>query len=387
MQDIKTVVDWLARGAVSGARSEDVLDELCRAMLECGVPLWRVAVFVTTLHPDIMGRSFIWQWETGVKVTAAPFEMMQTATYLDSPVVAVYASRKPIRRRIADPDCPNDFPIVRDLRAEGATDYAAFPLLFFDGTVHVASWTTRQPGGFTAKQFADIEAVIAPLARVAEIRALRRTHANLIETYVGHQTGEKILAGKIRRGYVEAIRAAIWLSDMRGFTTLSERLPPQELIDLLNRYFGAQVPAILEHGGEVLKFMGDGLLAIFPIAGDADAAAVCRRALACARAVEARIAELPPTENEATRFRLALHAGEVMYGNIGGGDRLDFTCIGPAVNLAARLEKVAAKLGETIVASADFARHLPDEFACRGEFPVAGFAAPQIVYGLASAVQ
>jgi adenylate cyclase len=386
MKDIKTVVDWLAAGATSGARSEDVLDELCRAMLACGVPLWRVAVFVTTLHPDIMGRSFIWQEQSGVKVTAAPFEMMQTATYLDSPVVAVYASRQPIRRRIADPDCPDDFPIVRDLRAEGATDYAAFPLSFFDGTVHVATWTTRQPGGFTAKQFADIEAVIAPLARVAEIRALRRTAGNLIDTYVGHQTGEKILAGKIRRGYVEAIRAAIWLSDMRGFTTLSERLPPQDLIDLLNRYFGAQVPAILEHGGEVLKFMGDGLLAIFPIAGEADAGAVCRRALACAREAEARIAELPPTAGtEVTRFRLALHAGEVMYGNIGGGNRLDFTCIGPAVNLAARLEKVAAKLGETIVASADFAGHLPDEFARRGEFPVAGFAAPQIVYGLASA--
>ncbi len=385
MKDIKTVVDWLARGAVSGARSEDVLDELCRAMLDCGLPLWRVAVFVTTLHPDIMGRSFIWQKETGVKVTAAPFEMMQTATYLDSPVVAVYASRQPIRRRIADPDCPDDFPIVRDLRAEGATDYAAFPLLFFDGTVHVATFTTRQPGGFTDKQFVDIEAVIAPLARVAEIRALRRTAGNLIDTYVGHQTGENILAGKIRRGYVEAIRAAIWLSDMRGFTALSERLPPQELIDLLNSYFGAQVPAILDHGGEVLKFIGDGLLAIFPIAGEADAGAVCRRALACAREVEARIAELPVTAaNEAMRFRVALHAGEVMYGNIGGGNRLDFTCIGPAVNLAARLEKVAGKLGETIVASADFARHLPDEFACRGEFPVAGFAAPQIVYGLAS---
>jgi len=388
MKDIKTVVDWLAHGAVSGARSEDVLDEMCRAMLECGLPLWRVAVYVRTPHPDIMGRSFVWQSETGVKVTAAPFELLQTATYLDSPVVAIYASRQPIRRHIADPDCPNDFPVVRDLRAEGATDYAAFPLLFFDGTVHVATFTTRQPGGFTAKQFTDIEAVIAPLARVAEIRALLRTAANLIDTYVGHQTGEKILSGKMRRGYVEAIRAAIWLSDMRSFTALSERLPPQQLIDLLNRYFGAQVPAILEHGGEVLKFMGDGLLAIFPIAGEADAAAVCRRALACAREVEAKIAELPPAaENEATRFRLALHAGEVMYGNIGGGNRLDFTCIGPAVNLAARLEKVAGKLGETIVASADFASHLPDQFARRGEFPVAGFAAPQIVYGLVSAAQ
>ena len=273
-------------------------------LLECGLPLWRVAVFVNTLHPDIMGRSFVWQEQTGVKVTAAPFAMMQTARYLDSPVVAIYASRKPIRRHLADRNCPDDFPIVRELRAEGATDYAAFPLVFFDGAVHVATWTTQQPGGFTPKQFSDLESVIAPLARVAEIRALRRTAENLLDTYVGHQTGEKILAGKIRRGYVEAIRAAIWLSDMRGFTTLSERLPPQELIDLLNRYFGAQVPAILDHGGEVLKFMGDGLLAIFPIADDADADAVCRRALACAREVETRIAELPrKSESEATRFR------------------------------------------------------------------------------------
>ena len=223
------------------------------------------------------------------------------------------------------------------------------------------------------------------MARVAEIRALRRTAGNLIDTYVGHQTGERILAGKIRRGYVEAIRAAIWLSDMRGFTTLSEQLPPQALIDRLNRYFECQVPAILEHGGEVLKFMGDGLLAIFPIAGENDASAVCRRALSGARRSARRIAELPAQtgNEEPVRFGLALHVGEVMYGNIGGGNRLDFTCIGPAVNLAARLEKVASKLGETIVASADFAGHFPDEFRRLGEHTVAGFAAPQTVFGLA----
>jgi adenylate cyclase len=301
-----------------------------------------------------------------------------------SPISAVYTGGNAIRRCLADADCPIDFPILSDLRAEGAPDYAAFPLLFTDGSIHVATWSTRQPGGFTAKQFAEIESVIAPLARVAEIRALRRTAGNLIDTYVGHQTGERILAGKIRRGYVEAIRAAIWLSDMRGFTALSERLPPQALIDRLNVYFGCQVPAILDHGGEVLKFMGDGLLAIFPIAGDADGAVVCRRALAGAREVKTKIAELPrQDDDEAIRFGLALHVGEVMYGNIGGGNRLDFTCIGPAVNLAARLEKVASKVGEAIVASADFAGHFTGEFARIGEFPVAGFAAPQPAYRLA----
>ena len=385
MSDIRQTLDWLAGGALSGVQSQDVLAELCERMVACGIPLWRVAVFVTTLHPDIMGRRFLWQADIGVTTSEALFDILETDDYRKSPFTTVYATRKPLRRRLADADCPADFAILDDLRAEGVTDYAAFPLLFTDGTVHAVTWATKAAGGFAAKQFSDLEMVIAPLARVAEIRALRRTAGNLIDTYVGHQTGERILSGKIRRGYIEAIRAAIWLSDMRGFTALSEQLPPQALIDRLNLYFGCQVPAILAHGGEVLKFMGDGLLAIFPTAGDGETDAVCGRALSCAREFRKRIDELPRAhENEAAiRFGLALHVGEVMYGNIGGGNRLDFTCIGPAVNLAARLEKVAAKLGEAIVASAEFAAHFPDDFRLLGAHGVAGFAAPQTVFGLA----
>jgi adenylate cyclase len=384
MSDIRQVTEWLAGGALSGPNSEDVLAQLCERMVACGVPLWRVAVFVTTLHPDVMGRRFLWQADSGVTMSNALFAVLETEDYRKSPFTTVYATREPLRRCLADPNCPLDFAVVQDLRAEGCTDYAAFPLLFTDGTVHVATWSTKTPGGFTPKQFSEIETIIAPLARVAEIRALRRTAGNLIDTYVGHQTGERIMSGKIRRGYVEAIRAAIWLSDMRGFTSISERLPPQALIDRLNRYFECQVPAILEHGGEVLKFMGDGLLAIFPISGDADPDEVCRRTLSCALDVRRRVAELPRKDEteEPIRFGLALHVGDVMYGNIGGGNRLDFTCIGPAVNLAARLEKVASKLSETIVASADFAGHSPDEFRSLGGHNVAGFAAPQTVFGL-----
>jgi adenylate cyclase len=382
MSNVRSIVAWLEDGARSAARAEDVLAELCGRLFEGGMPLWRVAVFVRTLHPDFMGRAFFWQPGEEVRAQTASYALMETAEFRDSPVVAVYKTAQAIRRHLDDPNCPDDFPILRDLRGQGATDYIAFPLFFTDGSIHVATWTTKHKGGFTAQEFSDLESVIAPLARVAEVRALQRTTQNLLNTYIGNQAGERIMAGKIRRGDVEAIRAAIWLSDMRGFTTLSERLPPKELIDLLNRYFDAQVPTIHEGGGEVLKFMGDGLLAIFPIADEGDAAAVCRRALTCALTARDRIAELPRTENaEGTRFGLALHTGEVMYGNIGGGNRLDFTCIGPAVNLAARLEKVAAKLGATIVASADFARHLPGELVHRGEFPVAGFAAPQTVYG------
>jgi|SRR5665213_3483904 len=385
MSDIRAVVDWLTDGARSGSLSEDVLEELCQRLVGAGVPLWRGAVFVNTLHPDVMGRAFYWEVDKGMRVAEASYAFLDTEEYLSSPVVAVYKVRQPIRRRLAEADCTIDFPVLHELKNAGATDYVAFPLFFTEGTIHVATWSTKEPGGFTPQQYTDLEAVMAPLTRVAEIRALRRTATNLLNTYVGRQAGERILAGKIRRGFVESIRAVIWLSDMRGFTALSERLPPQDLVDLLNRYFDCQVPAILDRGGEVLKFIGDGLLAIFPLAdGGDDASEVCSRALACARKARADIGALEaPAGAEHLGFGLALHVGQVLYGNIGGSNRLDFTCIGPAVNLAARIEKVAARLGHTIVGSEAFAAHHPTEFAALGEFDVAGFAAAQPVFALA----
>ncbi|MGA8652990.1 MAG: adenylate/guanylate cyclase domain-containing protein, partial [Xanthobacteraceae bacterium] len=152
MSDIHQVLEWLAGGALSGPNSEDVLAQLCQRMVGAGIPLWRAAVFVTTLHPDVMGRRFLWQAESGVTVSNALHSLVETDDYLTSPVVAVYKTRNTIRRRIAAGDCPDDFPILKDLRAEGGTDYAAFPLVFTDGTIHVATWSTRQPGGFTPKQ-------------------------------------------------------------------------------------------------------------------------------------------------------------------------------------------------------------------------------------------
>jgi adenylate cyclase len=345
----------------------------------CGIPLWRVAVFVRTLHPHIMGRRFIWRPGAEVEVREAPFDLLETAEFQGSPVAKVFASGAPIRRRLADADCPIDFAMLRELRDERVSDYLASPLLFTDGEVHLATWTTRQPGGFTDAQIEGIESIIAPLARVAEVRALRRTATNLLDTYVGKQAGERILAGAIRRGHAEAIYAV-----MRGFTLLADRAPPQTLLELLNEYFDCQVPAILEYGGEVLKFMGDGLLSIFPIGSDSDPGEVCARALAAAYQARGNVATLNQqrqTEIGAVRFGLALHIGKVLYGNIGGGNRLDFTCIGPAVNLAARMEKLAAKLGRVIVASDEFARHCGADFQALGKFPLAGFASEQTVFG------
>jgi adenylate cyclase len=382
--DTKSIVDWLIDGARSAPRPEAVLTELCDQLVHAGIPLWRVAVFVRTLHPEIMGRRFIWQPDVGVTINEGLFDLLETERFQNSPFVAVMKSGRTIRRQLADQDNREEFSIFRELRAEGATDYLATPLIFTNDSVHVATWSTRQVGGFTDAQIAGIEAIVKPLARVAEIRALQRTASNLLDTYVGHAAGERILAGRIRRGHTETIHSVIWLSDMRGFTSMADRLPPQKLVDLLNRYFDCQVPAILRHGGEVLKFIGDGLLAIFPFAeGMADTRKTCLCALAAAQEAEVNIDAIDTfTNTHGVRFGLALHIGEVLYGNIGSGNRLDFTCIGPAVNLAARLEKLAAGLGRTIILSADFAQQSRVDLEPLGEFTVGGFAAAQRAFGL-----
>ena len=385
--DTRAVAEWLVDGARSAAQPQQVMAQLCDRLLCCGIPLWRAAVSVSTLHPQIVARRFIWRPGAEVEVSEGRFGLFDTPDFRDSPVAHVIATGETLRRRLADPACPLDFPILLERRSEGVTDYLATPLFFTDGTIHLATWTSRQPGGLSDLQIAGIEAIVAPLARVAEIWAMRRTAGTLLDTYVGPHAGERILAGQIRRGDIEEIHAAIWLSDMRGFTALADRIPPRQLIDLLNRYFDCQVPAILDHRAEVLKFMGDGLLAIFPIAGDnSDADEVCSRTLAAARQVWANVAALSEQIEagglDPLRFGLALHVGEVLYGNIGGGNRLDFTCIGPGVNLAARLEKLTSELGRTILASGEFAVHCPHEFTVVDQFTLRGFSAAQPVFGL-----
>ena len=383
---IAAIAEWLSDGARSAPRAEDMLAELCTRLAGGGIALWRVAVFVRTLHPQVMGRRFLWRPDSGVTVSEAPFEIMETAEFRDSPVSYVYDSGIALRRRL-ESDGAVDFPILGDFRAEGVTDYLVLPLVFTDNAIHVATFTTRRAGGFDDSEIAALELIATPLARVAEIRAFRRIAGNLLDTYVGRQAGTRVLAGHIRRGDTEAIHAAIWLSDMRGFTARADRMAPQALIDLLNRYFDCQVPAIETRGGEVLKFMGDGLLAIFPFSGErGKAGEVCGRALSAAREARAGVAALAAAPEIAAegglRFGLALHLGEILYGNIGSGNRLDFTAIGPAVNLAARIEKLTAGLGRFILASGEFADHCRPDLVAIGEFALAGFSAPQTVFGL-----
>jgi adenylate cyclase len=382
---IDELKNWLIDGARSATGPNGPFRETCERLLAAGVPLARVALFIKTLHPDIYGRGFFWRPGADVVVSVADIDIESTPGFLRSPVVAVYQSRSELRCRLDDA-ASRRFPFLDEMRAEGVTDYMALPLHFTDGSIQVVSYTTTRPDGFAEQHLDALRRVAAPMARLAEVITLRRTAAGLLDTYVGNSAGERILAGDIRRGHAEAMQAAIWLSDLRGFTALSDRLSPQIVVDILNRYFDCQVPPIRKHGGEILKFMGDGLLAVFPIANDsANLGEVCARVLEAAREARANVVAMRHGSEEAAerfRFGVALHIGGILFGNIGGTGRLDFTCIGPAVNLAARLEKIAGRLGRTVVASSAFAGAGSGEWTDLGEFPISGLSSAQRVYGL-----
>ncbi len=261
---LRALTDWLIDGGRSAASPSRLMAESCEQMVAAGLPLWRVGVFVRTLHPDIYGRNFIWKPDSEVELGTVDFNILQSPDFHASPLKIVFQEGLEVRARVDDPSSKR-FPIIDELRAEGVTDYIALPLPFVGGTVNGSSWTTKQPGGFTDEQLAALRGVVKPLARVIEIISLTRTAASLLDTYVGNRAGERILGGQIRRGHTETMNAAIWLSDLRGFTSLSDRVPAETVVDVLNHYFDCQVTAIRKHGGEVLKYMGDGLLAVFPI--------------------------------------------------------------------------------------------------------------------------
>ena len=383
--ELQNIVRWLVDGARSAGPLQ-LMAQTCERLVQAGLPLSRVGVFVRTLHPDIFGRNFIWRPGAEVVIGSVDFDIQASPEFKNSPLAIVFGEGREVRYRLDDSE-GRRFPFFDDMRAEGVTDYIALPLQFIDGTINASSWTTKQPGGFSDDQLAALKAMVPPLARLIEIISLRRTASILLDTYVGNRAGERILGGQIRRGHTETMDAAIWLSDLRGFTALSDRLPAETVVEILNGYFDCQVAAIRTHGGEVLKFMGDGLLAVFPIAEkDGNINEVCSHVLEAARESRASVEAMHfPIGDSVERFRfgIALHVGKILFGNIGGGNRLDFTCIGPAVNLAARLEKIAGKLGRTIVASAGFAGICAGGWTDLGEFPIAGFSKAERVYGLA----
>lgn len=334
----------------------EFLEAFAERLRGAGVDVSRITTGVPILHPQIFSFSGLWELGKGASERLYRAGPGLPQAMLNSPIGIAYQGGGPVRCDPAAPAKAGEYPILEDLRRDGYTDYLVYAVPFADGSFKALSLATRRRGGFASSELSLFEAMIPALAFNLEVQALRRTARTLLDTYVGAQSGGRVLEGQIQRGAGETISAVIWLCDLRGFTSLSERLPRDTLIDMLNGYFGPMCDAVLGHGGEVLKFIGDAMLAIFPVGEDA--AATCARALAAARRAQSALSDENERRQQAglprIEYGLALHVGDVMYGNIGSDTRLDFTVIGPAVNLTARIESMCRELGRQLLLSADF---------------------------------
>jgi adenylate cyclase len=377
---VQPLIDWLDRGAPPARTPQEMLLHLCRRMLGQGLQLQRVAVFVRTLHPNVMGRRFLWQaGRDFIEVLEAKHGIQDTELYLRSPVRVVFMQHVEVRRRISDPACPMDFPILEELRGEGATDFLAVPLPFLSGEVHAASFVSRREGGFSDAEVAALRRLMAPLARVAEIYALMRTARNILDAYLGRQAGEKVLAGQIRRGDGEDIHAVLWFCDLRDSTPLADSMSRDEFLRLLNEFFECVLGPVLERQGEVLRFIGDAALAIFPVG--TNPAEACAQALAAARDAIARMAKLnEKRQGKPLAFGIALHLGDVLYGNIGTPTRIEFTVIGAAANEAARIESLCRQFDVSLLVSDRVVRHVDGNWKSLGRHKLRGVGDPMELF-------
>ena len=363
----------------------ELFDELCWRLLGADVPLWRATLHMGTLHPQIRGVGVRWWRERKIVEEYRILHGSEdTDEYRLSPIRQTIERGTPARYRL-DRELPGH-PLLAKIRKTGGTDYFALPLNRTFRRFPVVTWTTDRPGGFEDADIAALEETNPALAAIVETRAVRRISGNLLDTYLGPQAGRRILAGNVLRAEGEQLRAVIMITDLRNFTGLSDRLPGDAVIELLDDYFDAMVSPLEERRGEVLKFMGDGVLAIFPADDDEDFAPASLRALDAATDALDRLAQVNETRREASRIELrtgiGLHLGEVIYGNVGAVDRLDFTAIGPAVNLASRIEGLTKRLSRPLLASRAFADICPHPLVSLGFHPVRGLPQPAEVFGL-----
>jgi adenylate cyclase len=383
---IDTIAEALGAPISDIGSGVPVFDQFAWSLLAAGIPVLRVTLHVGTLHPQFLGTTITWWRDTGRTVQVMiKHDVGDAIPYGENPVRRVCQGRETLRRRLDRPDQLLDFSVLKELRERGGADYLALPIPGVRGLAHMVTFVTDRRDGFTETEVADLTQVAQRLAIVVDCYSQYQLTRNLLTAYLGERTGPKVLDGQIRRGTGMELTAVLWSSDLRGFTERSDRLPGERIITILNTLFDAQAVAIHRHGGEILKFVGDGLLAIFPIEGRPasevarDAAAAAKTAIAAvARLVEhPAMADEPPLE-----IVIALHIGTVIYGNIGAADRLDFTVIGPAVNLVSRVETVAKNLNEPVVVTVDVARALGYGLRPLGQHALRGLHEPHELFAL-----
>lgn len=368
----EAIAGWLVKRGLAGATETELLHGFCERCDRAGLALSRGVAFIDTLHPIYEGRLFRWR-NDGVEESAY-FDYGRTtegeaaASWQRSPFYHLLTTGGDELRRRLTPGAAIEFSLLDTMQAEGHTDYLAFVHRFSGSGVIgemdcvYSHWTTRHPDGFADAHLAALRRLVPPLALALKCASLARIAATLVEVYLGRDPGRRVLAGRIVRGATERIGAVLWFSDLRGFTTITDTAPPEAIIPLLNDYAEAVIAAIHEAGGDVLKLIGDGTLAIFTAD---DPAAACRAALGAEADLRARVhavnARRAAEGQPLTTVYLGLHIGEVFYGNIGSVDRLDFTVVGPAVNEVGRIASLCRSVDRPVLISADFAAAAPPE--------------------------
>ena len=381
-------VDWLVQDAWKSRSIEDLIIRLTGMLIDAGFPLWRLRLMVRTLNPQLFAIAYSWQRGSDeITEWQGSHAGLQSPQYRDSPFAVIIRGEGGIRRRLEGENPTLDFPVLHDLVAEGATDYVAMPLRFSDGQLNIVSLVSDRPGGFSTDELGRLYEILPTLSRLLEVHAQRISSLTLLRTYLGSDAGQRVMDGLVKRGDGEDLHAVIWLSDMRDSTALSESLSREDYLDSLNRYFDCVAGAVIDHGGEVLKFIGDAVLAIFVIDDAADPAPDAGiRALAAATDALGRIERVNDEHAKggqaALRFGIGLHRGDLTFGNIGTLKRLDFTVIGPAVNQAARIEDLCKTLGKPLLISAALAGATTGELISLGYHPLRGVSVPQEIFTL-----
>lgn len=391
------ITRWLVRVGLEAADEGAVLDGLCGRLVAAGIPLWRAATGAELLHPLLDARGCRWLRGQGIvkeDYSRDGGDFRDEEDWHKSPfyVLAQTSGDGELRRRLDVSYQRGEFPLLDQFQADGCTDYLALAvsysgrLQFGDLQGLLCSFQTDRPSGFD-------EAEIELLRRIGTVLALTfksiiavETAGTLMATYLGEDAGRRVMAGAISRGVAESVRAVLWYSDLEGFTRIADHEPAAELIGLLNDYAEAVVGSVHAHGGQVLKFIGDGILAMFPLA---EGTMPCSRALdAAAGAIAAAhrlSAERIATGRPATGMHVALHVGDVLYGNIGSRDRLDFTVVGPAVNEVARIEALCRSLEQRVIVSSAFAQDAGparERLVSLGRYALKGVRRPEELFTL-----
>jgi adenylate cyclase len=393
------IAKWVTEAGLTGMTELELLHGFCNRLVAGGVPVARVNIVIDTLHPIHEGRVFRWRRDDQgdvdhvVEYGRTNVEGEAAANWRRSTYYHLLVSGEDFLRRRIGPGHVEDFSVLADLRAEGQTDYFVLIHRFeAEGVIgemdsFYSSWTTDVESGFADEQVSLIRELASPLMLALKCASLARIAKTLVETYLGRDAGRLVLKGRIARGVTDRIQAVLWYSDLRSFTHITETADPEQIIPFLNDYAEAIISSIYEAGGDVLKLVGDGTLAIFK---EDDPSQACRSALRAEQLMRSRIRVLNrgrlASNLPVADVYLGLHIGEVFYGNIGSQDRLDFTVVGPAVNEVSRIAALCRSVErDVLVSSAFFAAASTSEQECLvsvGRYALRGVNRPQELFTL-----